>query len=35
VLDEKGQAVPGLFSAWIWLNNPTQYNSYNTEMVKA
>ncbi len=35
VLDDKGAAVPGLFSAWIWLNNPAQYNSYNTEMVKA
>ncbi len=34
VLDEKGQAVPGLCSAWIWLNNPSQYNSYTTEMVK-
>ncbi len=34
VLDDKGQAVDGLFSAWIWLNNPTQYNSYTTEMVK-
>lgn len=34
VLDDKGQAVSGLFSAWIWLNNPAQYNSYTTEMVK-
>ena len=34
VLDDKGQAVPGICSAWIWLNNPSQYNSYNTEMVK-
>ena len=34
VIDDKGQAVPGLFSAWIVLNNPTQYNSYTTEMVK-
>ena len=34
VLDEKGQAVPGLCSAWIWLNNPSQYNSYTTEMAK-
>ena len=32
--DEKGQAVAGLYSAWIWLNNPAQYNSYTTEMVK-
>lgn len=34
VLDDKGQAVDGLFSAWIWLNNPAQYNSYTTDMVK-
>lgn len=34
VLDEKGQPASGLFSAWIWLNNPAQYNSYTTEMVK-
>lgn len=35
VLDAAGKAVDGLFSAWIWLNNPAQYNSYTTEMVKA
>ena len=29
-----GTAVPGLYNAWIWLDNPTQYNSYTTEMVK-
>jgi 6-oxo-cyclohex-1-ene-carbonyl-CoA hydrolase len=34
VQDDKGKAVEGLFSAWIWLNNPAQYNSYTTEMVK-
>jgi 6-oxocyclohex-1-ene-carbonyl-CoA hydrolase len=34
VLDAKGQAVTGLFSAWIWLNNPAQYNSYTTKIVK-
>ena len=34
ILDEKGGAVEGLCSAWIWLNNPNQYNSYTTEMVK-
>ena len=34
VLDDKGQKVEGLYSAWIWLNNPAQYNSYTTEMVK-
>jgi 6-oxo-cyclohex-1-ene-carbonyl-CoA hydrolase len=26
--------VPGLYTAWIRLNNPAQYNSYTTEMVK-
>ena len=30
-----GQAAAGLFNAWIWLDNPSQYNSYTTEMVKA
>ena len=34
VLDENGNPVEGLYSAWIWLNNPKQYNSYTTEMVK-
>ena len=28
-------SVPGLYNAWIWLDNPSQYNSYTTEMVKA
>jgi len=31
----EGAAVPGLYNAWIWLDNPSQYNSYTTEMVKA
>jgi 6-oxo-cyclohex-1-ene-carbonyl-CoA hydrolase len=35
VLDDKGQPVKDLYSAWISLNNPSQYNSYTTEMVKA
>jgi 6-oxo-cyclohex-1-ene-carbonyl-CoA hydrolase len=35
ILDPKGNPVEGLFSAWITLNNPRQYNSYTTEMVKA
>ena len=35
VVDPRGAAVPGLFAAWIVLNNPTQYNSYTTGMVKA
>jgi 6-oxo-cyclohex-1-ene-carbonyl-CoA hydrolase len=34
VLDTQGKAVNGLYSAWITLNNPAQYNSYTTEMVK-
>ena len=29
-----GEEVPGLFVAEIRLNNPNQYNSYTTEMVK-
>jgi 6-oxo-cyclohex-1-ene-carbonyl-CoA hydrolase len=34
ILDLSGKAVEGLYSAWIRLNNPKQYNSYTTEMVK-
>ena len=30
-----GEAVDGLYNVWITLNNPAQYNSYTTEMVKA
>jgi len=30
-----GTEVPGLFNAWITLNNPGQFNSYTTEMVKS
>ncbi len=29
-----GEPAEGLYSAWIILNNPAQYNSYTTEMVK-
>ena len=29
-----GQTVPGLYNAWIWLDNAGQYNSYTTDMVK-
>lgn len=29
-----GETVPGLYNAWITLDNPSQYNSYTTEMVK-
>ncbi len=32
--DPKGNVVEGLYVAWIRLNNPKQYNSYTTEMVK-
>ena len=34
VKDPSGSAVKGLYTAWIRLNNPKQYNSYTTEMVK-
>jgi 6-oxo-cyclohex-1-ene-carbonyl-CoA hydrolase len=30
-----GNTVPGLYNAWIWLDNQAQYNSYTTEMVKS
>jgi 6-oxo-cyclohex-1-ene-carbonyl-CoA hydrolase len=30
-----GKIAAGLYNAWIWLDNPTQFNSYTTEMVKA
>jgi 6-oxo-cyclohex-1-ene-carbonyl-CoA hydrolase len=29
-----GAVVPGLYNAWITLDNPTQFNSYTTDMVK-
>ena len=32
--DARGQAVDGLYNAWIILNNPKQLNSYTTQMVK-
>jgi 6-oxo-cyclohex-1-ene-carbonyl-CoA hydrolase len=32
--DAKGNVVPGLYVAWVRLNNPAQFNSYTTEMVK-
>ena len=31
----QGAVVPDLYNAWIILDNPTQFNSYTTEMVKA
>jgi len=30
----EGKLAPGLSNAWIWLDNPAQYNSYTTDMVK-
>ena len=33
-LDKQGNPVDGLFNAWIFLNNPKQYNSYTTAAVK-
>jgi 6-oxo-cyclohex-1-ene-carbonyl-CoA hydrolase len=32
--DPQGKPIEDLFVAWIILNNPQQYNSYTTEMVK-
>jgi 6-oxocyclohex-1-ene-carbonyl-CoA hydrolase len=32
--DPQGNEVADLYVAWIRLNNPAQYNSYTTEMVK-
>jgi 6-oxo-cyclohex-1-ene-carbonyl-CoA hydrolase len=32
--DPKGNVVKGLYVAWVTLNNPAQYNSYTTNMVK-
>ncbi|MBI4774660.1 MAG: 6-oxocyclohex-1-ene-1-carbonyl-CoA hydratase [Deltaproteobacteria bacterium] len=34
VLDPKGKEIEGLYTAWVRLNNPAQYNSYTTGMVK-
>ena len=34
LIDPKGNVVDDLFVSWITLNNPQQYNSYTTEMVK-
>ena len=30
-----GSVAEGLYNAWITLNNPSQFNAYTTEMVKA
>ena len=32
--DTSGKIIEGLYTAWIRLNNPKQFNSYTTEMVK-
>ena len=32
--DLEGQEIDGLYNAWIWINNPEQYNSYTTQAVK-
>ena len=34
ITDPEGNVKEGLYTAWIRLNNPKQYNSYTTEMVK-
>ena len=34
IVDLSGKPVDGIYSAWVTLNNPAQYNSYTTEMVK-
>jgi 6-oxo-cyclohex-1-ene-carbonyl-CoA hydrolase len=34
LMDQQGKPVDDLFVSWIILNNPQQYNSYTTEMVK-
>lgn len=31
---QTGETVDGLYTAWITLNNPAQFNSYTTDMVK-
>ncbi len=32
--DKNGNSIEGLYNAWIFLNNPSQYNSYTTNAVK-
>lgn len=32
--DAQGRPIADLFNAWIWLNNPAQYNSYTTGAIK-
>ncbi len=33
-IDSEGKAVAGLFNAWIVLDNPSQHNSYTTDMAR-
>ncbi len=35
VKGEDGKPVAGLYNAWITLDNPAQFNSYTTQMVKS
>ncbi len=35
IVNPQGNTVEGLHSVWLVLNNPAQYNSYTTKMVKA
>ena len=34
-LQPDGSVAEGIYNAWITLNNPTQFNSYTTDMVKS
>lgn len=34
IVSPQGQTIDQLYSAWITLNNPAQYNSYTTQMAK-
>jgi 6-oxo-cyclohex-1-ene-carbonyl-CoA hydrolase len=34
LVDSEGKVIDGLYSAWITFNNPDQYNSYTTDMLK-
>jgi 6-oxo-cyclohex-1-ene-carbonyl-CoA hydrolase len=34
IVDHDGSVVPGLYNAWITLDNQKQFNSYTTDMVK-
>ena len=34
IVDPKGKTIDKLYSAWIILNNPKQYNSYTTDTKK-